>query len=78
MEQIVQVLAWNDCAVHRQLSSSGVCETQGCGYTHSPRGHESLLYAGLGDGTWTTYLEGTCMVAVNKLPTASQRLQLLE
>ena len=45
--------------VHGQLSSSGIRETQGCESTHSPRGHEGLLYAGLGDGTWTTYLEGT-------------------
>ena len=41
-----------------QLTSSGICETQGCESAHSPRGHEGLLYAGLGDGTWTTYLEG--------------------
>ena len=59
MEQIVQMLTWNDCAVHGQLSSSGICETQGCESTHSPRGHEGLLDAGLGDGTWTTYLERT-------------------
>ena len=58
MGQIVQMLTWNDCAVHGQLSSSGICETQGCESTHSPRGHKGLLYAGLGDGTWTTYLEG--------------------
>ena len=37
----------------------GFCETQGSEATHSPRGHEGLLYAGLGDGTWTTNLEGT-------------------
>ena len=58
--KMVQLLTWNDCAVHGQLSSSGIRETQtqGCESTHSPRGHEGLLYAGLGDGTWTTYLEG--------------------
>ena len=27
--------------------------------TLSPRGHKGLFYAGLGDGTWTTYLEDT-------------------
>ena len=59
MEQIVQMLTWDDCAVHGQLSSSGVCVTQGCESTHSPRGYEGLLYPGLGDGTWTTYLEDT-------------------
>ena len=42
-----------------RLSSSGICETQECESTHSSRGHEDLLYAGLGDGTWTTYLEDT-------------------
>ena len=60
MEQNVQLFAWNDCTVHGQLSSSGIRETQGCESSHSPRGHEGLLYAGLGDGTWTTYLERTC------------------
>ena len=25
----------------------------------SPRGHQGPLYASLGDGTWTTYSEGT-------------------
>ena len=59
MEQSVQMLTWNDCSVHRQPTSAGIRETQGCESTHSPRGHEGLLYAGLGDGTWTTYLEGT-------------------
>ena len=54
MEQHVQLLAWGDCAVHGQFSSSGIRETQGCESTHSPRGHEGPLYAGLGDGTWTT------------------------
>ena len=39
-----------DCAVHGQLSSSGVRETQGCESTHSPRGHEGPLHAGLGPG----------------------------
>ena len=29
------------------------------GACHSPRGHEGLFYAGLGGGTWTTYLEDT-------------------
>ena len=59
MEQDVQLLTCDDCAVHGQFSSSGIRETQGCESTHSPRGHEGLFYAGLGDGTWTTYLENT-------------------
>ena len=59
MEQKVQLLAWDDCVVHGQLSSSGIRETQGCESTRSPRGHESLFYAGMGDGTWTSSLEGT-------------------
>ena len=62
MEQIVQMLSWNDCAVHGQLSSSGICVVKRKGAsrrTRHVRGHEGLLYAGLGDGTWTTYLEGT-------------------
>ena len=59
MEPNAQLLTWDDCAVHGQLSSSGIRETQGCESTNSPRGHEGLLYAGLGDGTWTTHLEGT-------------------
>ena len=59
MEQFVQMLVGDDCAVHGQVNSSGICEMQGCVSTHSPRGHEGLFYAGLGDGTWTTYLEGT-------------------
>ena len=58
MEQIVQMLTWDECAVHGQFSSSGIRETQGCESTHSPRGHEGLLHAGLGDGTWTANLEG--------------------
>ena len=49
----------DDCAVYGQLSNSGICETQGRESKRSSRGHEGLLYAGLGDGTWTTYLEGT-------------------
>ena len=57
VEQNVQLLAWNDCAVQGQFSNSGVRETKGCESTHSPRGHECLLYAGLGDGTWTVNLE---------------------
>ena len=44
MEQNVQLLTWDDCAVHGQLSSSGIRETQGCESTHSPRGHECLLF----------------------------------
>ena len=48
-----QLLTWSDCAVYGQFSSSGIRETQGCESTHSPRGHEGLLCAGLGDGTWT-------------------------
>ena len=59
MKQIVQMLTWNDCVVHGQLSSSGIRETQGCESTPSPRGHEGPLCAGLDDGTWTTYLDGT-------------------
>ena len=35
MEQIVQMLTWNDCAVHGQFSSFGIRETQGCESTHS-------------------------------------------
>ena len=46
MEQDVQLLTWNDCSM------------QGCESTHSPRGNEGPLYAGLGDGTWTTHPEG--------------------
>ena len=45
--------------LHGQFNSSGIRETQGCESTHSPRGHKSLFYAGLGDGAWTTNLEGT-------------------
>ena len=30
MEQNVQLLTWDDCAVHGQFSSSGIRETQGC------------------------------------------------
>ena len=26
MEKIVQMLTWNDCSVHGQLSSCGICE----------------------------------------------------
>ena len=37
MGQIVQMLTWDDCAV------------QGCESTHSPRGHEDLFYASLGE-----------------------------
>ena len=55
----VQLLSWNYCAVHGQLSSTWVRETQGCESAHSPRGHQGPLYAGLGDGTWTTYYEST-------------------
>ena len=43
MEQVVKMLTWDDCAVHGQLSSSGLRETQGCESTHSTRGHEGLL-----------------------------------
>ena len=59
MEQIVQMLTWDDCAVHGQLSCSGIRETQGCESTHSLSGHEGPLHAGLGEKTCTTYLEGT-------------------
>ena len=41
------------------FSGSGMRETEGCESTHSPRGHQGLFYAGLGDGAWTTNLEGT-------------------
>ena len=58
MEQDVQLLTWDDCSVHGQLSSSGVRETQVCESTHSPRGHVGLFSADLGDGTWTTHPEG--------------------
>ena len=34
------MLTWDDCAVYGQLSSYGICETQGCESTHSPRGHK--------------------------------------
>ena len=57
--KLSKMLTWDDCAVYGQPSSTGICETQGCESTHSPRGHEGLFYAGLGDGTWTTNLEGT-------------------
>ena len=59
MEQIVQMLTCDDCALYVHLSSSGIRETQGCESTHSPRGHEGLLCPSLGDGTWATYFEGT-------------------
>ena len=59
--QIVQILTWDDCAVYGQPSSSEICETQGCESTHSPRGHEGLFYAGLGDETWTTHFEDTSL-----------------
>ena len=54
----VQLLSWDDCAVHGQFSSSGICEMQGCESTHSTRGHEFLFYASLGVETWTTNREG--------------------
>ena len=58
MEQNVQLLTWDDSAVHGQFSSSGIRGTQGCESTYSPRGHKGLFYAGLGDGAWTTNLDG--------------------
>ena len=58
MEQDVQMLTSDDCSLHGQRSSSGFRETQGCESTHSLRGHEGPLYAGLGDGTWSTHPEG--------------------
>ena len=58
-DQWSKLCKWDDCAVHRQLSSPGIRETYGCESTHSPRGHEGLLYASLVDGTWTAFLEGT-------------------
>ena len=36
----------------------GFVETQGHKSMHSPRGHEGLFYPNLGDGTWSTHLEG--------------------
>ena len=56
--QDVQLLTCDDCSVHGQRSRSGARETQGCESTHSPRGHESLCYAGLGDGIWLTCFGG--------------------
>ena len=47
MEQDVQMLFWDDCLVHGQRSSAGIREAQGCKSTHSARGHEGLLRAGL-------------------------------
>ena len=44
-------------SVHGQRSSTGIREAQGCKSTHSLRGHEGLLHAGLGKGTWTAHLE---------------------
>ena len=51
--QDVQLVTWDDCSVHGQPGSSGIRETQGRESTHSPRGHDGLLYASLGDGTWS-------------------------
>ena len=65
MGQNVQLLALDGCAVHGQFSSSGIRETQGCESAHSPRGHEGLLYASLGDGTWTTNLDGAWRQSTN-------------
>ena len=56
MEQDVQLLMWSDCLVHRQRSSAGIRKAKGCESTHSPRGHQGLLHAGLGG---STPLEGT-------------------
>ena len=58
MEQDVQLSFWCCCPVHGQCSSSGFRETKGCKSTNSSRGHENLFHAGLGNGTWTTHLEG--------------------
>ena len=58
MEQVVQMLTWDDCAVCGQLSSSEICEIARV-RVDAPRGHEGPFYAGLGDGSWTTYLEAT-------------------
>ena len=51
----MQLLVWDDCAVHGQFSSSRIRETTRRESKHSPR---RSTYAGLGDGTWTTNLEG--------------------
>ena len=61
MKQHEQLLTWDDCAVHGQLSSSEIRETQGCESTHSPREHKGLFYACLGDETWTTHFEDTSL-----------------
>ena len=66
MEQDVQLLTWDDCALHGQFSSSVIRETQGCESTHSPRGHEGLFYAGLGYGTWTANLEGAWRLSTSR------------
>ena len=64
MEQIVQMLTWDDCAVYGQLSSSGICETQACKPTHSSRGHEGLFYAGLGDGHGDSQQVADCLTKI--------------
>ena len=76
MEQIVQMLTWNDCAVHGQLSNSGICETQGA--SRRTRHVDTKVYFmqawALEPGQRILKVQ----VTVNKLPTASQKLQLLE
>ena len=53
MEQTVQMLTWDDCAVYRQLKRKGASRRT----RHVDT--KVYFYAGLADGTWTTYLEGT-------------------
>ena len=48
-ERDVQLLTWDDCSVRGQRNSSGIRGMQGCESTHSPRGHERVVHAGLGD-----------------------------
>ena len=57
MEQDVPSLSWYCCPVHRQCSSVGLLETQGCKSTHSPRGYEGLLHASLGNGAGAAHPE---------------------
>ena len=48
----------DQCPVHGQRSSTRIREAEGRKSTHSSRGHEGLLHAGLGNGTWTAQFEG--------------------
>ena len=60
-ERDVQLLTWDDCSVRGQRNSSGIRGMQGCESTHSPRGHERVVHAGLGDATWTAGLPSVQM-----------------